>query len=77
MAVRPDLPPLTVDALPDAAAPCSRLASLLPKDDWERLDRQACRRASYRCAAGLWALCSTMLTVWLSATTSVPCGMPL
>ena len=48
VAVRPGMPPLTVDALPDAAAPFSKLSSLLPKDDWERLDRQTCRRASFR-----------------------------
>ena len=46
--MRPTLPPLSVDAFPDAALPHVNLASALPKEDWERLCRSACRRASYR-----------------------------
>jgi hypothetical protein len=49
VAVRPALPPLTVDAFPDAALPHVNLSAALPPEDWERLSRNACRRASYRC----------------------------
>ncbi|KAK9834983.1 hypothetical protein WJX81_001972 [Elliptochloris bilobata] len=47
--VRPSLPPLTLEALPAALAQHASLGAVLPPGDWERLCRNACRAASYRC----------------------------
>jgi hypothetical protein len=48
IAVRPQLPPLTVDAIPDSLQGYINLSSILAKDDWDKLSQASFRSASYR-----------------------------
>ncbi|BDA42597.1 hypothetical protein COCOBI_03-4900 [Coccomyxa sp. Obi] len=49
VAIRPQLPPLTVDAFPDSLVSKSNLSSILPESDWDKLSQATVRAASYRC----------------------------
>ena len=48
VAVRPQLPPLTVDAFPDSLVSMSNLCSILPSSDWDKLSQATFRAANYR-----------------------------
>ena len=50
VAVRPTLPPLTLDALPASLAKHANLSQELPKADWDRLRRTTYRAANFRSA---------------------------
>lgn len=58
VAVRPQLPPLTVDAFPDRLLSSVNLSSILPKDDWDKLSQETCRAARFR-----WACISSHLYI--------------
>ena len=48
VAVRPTLPPLTVDVIPANLAPHVSLSSSLAKADWEAIWADTCNKANYR-----------------------------
>ena len=48
VAVRPTLPPLTVDAIPANLASYVSLSSSLAKEDWEAIWVDTCSEANYR-----------------------------
>ncbi|KAK9817263.1 hypothetical protein WJX72_011983 [[Myrmecia] bisecta] len=49
VAVRPTLPPLTLDALPASLAAAANLSQEVAKDEWDRLRRTTYRNANFRC----------------------------
>lgn len=51
VAVRPTIPPMTVDAIPENVLPYTNLSNLLSEADWEKLCRTTARAANYRYAS--------------------------
>lgn len=48
LAMRPQMPSLSVDAIPTNLKPLVHLSQHLSRDDWERLSRDACRAGNFR-----------------------------